>query len=458
MDNNRPPIVRLPPTLKCMSDVDKLQEAEEWAGQQEQEEKAEQARLEAEELADEPISPTATREWRLESIPLAQIAERDPLRLELPKVHQLAVSIRQTGLNTPLTVRPDDVDKDQYVVVTGHRRLAALRELYPGDEADTAMIPCKIMVGLDEDEIFALALIENEQREDLDQLQAARAARHLLDLRPELSAADVAKMLGVTAGRLTNWLKLLDLPDTVQEHLEKGDLTFTVANMLRRAQEKGTVDELESAHLAQQIAQGDRTYKDVKAQIAPSKPKTPGIDSTLAPRTLVTNGEAVLISVEGGNDNPFDNEGTAKKDTWDRTIWEAEEQKAQAARSDYLEAEADRLMREAPAGLTGSLPTARPAAGEYIDTVAVPDNGGFDAAADLDGDETTPTISPVRDQLHAKMFGRMLHDWAPDDYLESHGIDRDDAMRYSRDLPYAKRVYMFYNLAAIVGSQDVEVE
>jgi hypothetical protein len=99
--------------------------------------------------------------------------------------------------------------------------------------------------------------------------------------------------------------------------------------------------------------------------------------------------------------------------------------------------------------MTGSLPTQRPAAGEFVDTVAREETPG--AEGDLLGDQQPAEVTQVRDQLHAMMFGRMLRDWADDDYLTSLGVDRDDAMRFAADTPYSKRVYLFYNLAAHVG-------
>jgi ParB/RepB/Spo0J family partition protein len=426
-----------------MGDVDKLQEAEEWAGQQEQEAKQRDAEQRAAELSENPVEETASRPRTTKMLDLSKIADRDTLRFDMPKVHQLALSIRQRGLARALTVRPDDEGTD-YVVVCGHRQLAALRELHPDGKAK---VPCLVIEGLTEDEIFALMLTENEQREGLEPLQAARAARHLLDLRPEMTAAELAQSLGLRQAWLTNRFKLLDLPEIVQQHLEKGDLSFTVANMLRSAQEKGTIDEMEASHLARQIAEGEKTYTQVKQQIAPAKPR--GIDSTLPPKTVQVGDPDEILSVAGGHDSPFDESGRAKP-PGDRTMWEAEEQRAQQARSDYLESEADRLMRENPIAMTGPLPTSRPQV-DYVETSAreeVPD-----AEADLTGDDSSDpaAVTAVRDQLHALMFGRMLQDWADDEYLTGLGVDRDDAMRFAIDTPYPRRVYLFYNLAAHLG-------
>ncbi len=430
-----------------MGDVDKLQEAEEWAGQQEQQTKSDEAAARAAELSEDPVEETAARPWRMESIALSKIADRDNVRLDMPKIHQLALSIRQRGLTSPITVRPDEDSEGGYVVVTGHRRLGALRELYTGGEADTYLVGCKVIENLTEAEVFALMLTENEQRVALEPLQAARAARHLLDLRPEMTAEELAKSLGITKSKMTNWFKLLDLPDIVQDLLERGDLSFTVANMLRTAQGKGTIDEMEASHLATQIAQGDRSYSDVKAQIAPPKPRE---FATVPPVTVRAGDE--ITSVTGGKDSPFDNDGNASTDSWDQNTWEAQEQRAQDARSEYLESEANRLLRENPIAMSGPLPTARPAAGnDFVDTTASEDDGQTVYSSADNGDEP-PSISPVRDQLHAMMVGRMLRDWADDDYLTELGVDRDDAIRYSLDLPYPKRVYLFYNLAATIGT------
>lgn len=434
-----------------MGDVDKFQDAEEWAGQREHDLKAEAAAAQAAELAEEPVEQTATRERAVKMVDLSAIADRDGVRLDMPRVHELALSLRQRGLARALTVRPDE-DSEGFVVVVGHRQLAALRELHAGE--DTVKVPCMVIEGLTEAEVFALILTENEQREALEPLQAARAARHLLDLQPEMTAADLARSLGLKEKWLKDRFKLLDLPPAVQEHMEKGDLSFTVANMLRTAQEKGKIDDMEATHLASQIASGERTYTSVKADIAPSKKREP---ATQAPTTVRMGESGEIIAFGGGADNPFDNDGRAKPDSFDRTIFEAEEQRAAQARSNYLEAEADRLMREAPISMTGSLPTQRQAGDQIVDTVASVEDDDM-AAGDMGADTgaSGTHITQVRDQLHALMVGRMLVDWADDDYLIELGIDRDGAMDYSRQQPYPKRVHLFYSIAAHMGNGQMQ--
>jgi ParB/RepB/Spo0J family partition protein len=435
-----------------MGDVDKLQEAEEWAGQREHDQKTEAAEKRAAELAEEPIEQTATRQRTVKLIELAKIADRDGVRLDLPRVHELALSLRQRGLARAITVRTDE-DSDDYVVVVGHRQLAALRELHGEDQS--IQVPCMVIEGLTEAEVFALILTENEQREALEPLQAARAARHLLDLSPEMTAADLSRSLGLKEKWLKDRFKLLDLPPSVQQLMEKGDLSFTVANMLRAAQEKGKIDEMEATHLADQIASGERTYTAVKAEIAPTKKREP---ATPPPTTVRVGDAGEIVSFAGGGDTPFDGNGRATPDTWDRTIFEAEEQRAASARAEYLTDQADRLLREAPISMTGSLPTQRAAGDQIVDTVArdEDDMAAGDIAADQSSDPGGPNITAVRDQLHALMVGRMLEDWADDDYLVELGIDRDGAMDYARQQAYPKRVHLFYSIAAHMGNGQMQ--
>lgn len=441
-----------------MSDVDKLQEAEEWAGQQEQEAAKEAASKQAAELAEEPVEPTATRPRSVAMIDLDQIHIVDPVRLAPVKIHELALSVRQRGLTQAITVRPDAAEADRYLVVTGHRRIEALRELSVQSD-DPIQVPCLVIEDLEEAEIFALILTENEQREPLEQLSAARAARHLLDLKPDLTAKDLARSLGIKTATLQGWFRLLDLPEDVQQLLEQGDLSFTVAKMLRRAQEKGRIDESQTSNLARQVSEGAMTATAVRAQVAP--PKHTGIESTQAPRTisaeelaasagggasertgsgLVINGEAKVI---GDATIPFDADGNLKKDKWDRTMFEADEARAAQARSDYLESEAGRLLSENPIAMSGSLPNSQ----QRVPLKA------SESHSEAEGSEAG-MITPFKDQLHAKMVGRMLHDWADDTYFTELGIERDDAMTYAHGLSFSDRDRLFYHLAALVAGSS----
>src|SRR5690606_34201175 len=160
----------------CMSDVDDLQIAEEKAAQRAEAKAAKQREQRAKELRQTPQRPgLATRPRVTSSLALGQIHPGENIRLDLPEIQELALSIREVGLLTPLLVRPWDTDPaadgalpaeaddaaEQYRLVAGHRRHAALTALLDAGLEEFAHAPCEVREGLSEAEAYALMLTEN---------------------------------------------------------------------------------------------------------------------------------------------------------------------------------------------------------------------------------------------------------------------------------------------------------
>ena len=127
---------------------------------------------------------------------------------------ELADSIRQNGVLQPLLVRDRG---DYYEIVAGERRYQAARA------AGLDEVPVIIRDVSDED-VFKLALIENLQRSDLSPLEEANGYRQLIREKG-LTQEELARILSKSRSTITNTLRLLDLPDEVQELVETGRLT-----------------------------------------------------------------------------------------------------------------------------------------------------------------------------------------------------------------------------------------
>lgn len=127
---------------------------------------------------------------------------------------ELSDSIKQNGILQPILVRKVGAT---YEIVAGERRYQAAK-LAGLDE-----VPVVVREISDED-VFKLALIENLQRSDLTPLEEARGYRQLLDEK-DLTQEQLAKMLSKSRSSITNTLRLLDLPDEVQELVEDGKLS-----------------------------------------------------------------------------------------------------------------------------------------------------------------------------------------------------------------------------------------
>lgn len=111
----------------------------------------------------------------------------DNPRRSVGDVTELALSIREQGLLQPIVVAPDD-RAGGYVVLAGHRRLAALQQL----RAERAL--CLIRFPKNTPEAIALMLVENGQRVAVTAMEEARALQRLVDAG--MSQSEIARRIG----------------------------------------------------------------------------------------------------------------------------------------------------------------------------------------------------------------------------------------------------------------------
>lgn len=138
-------------------------------------------------------------------------------------IEELAASIRTQGIVQPLVV---SLDQDgSYVIVAGERRWRASRR------AGLETVPVVVRQVADDREMLELALVENLQRSDLNVLEEAEAYLSLQE-KFGLSQEDIATRVGKARTTVTNALRLLRLPDEVQELLREGRLSAGQARPL----------------------------------------------------------------------------------------------------------------------------------------------------------------------------------------------------------------------------------
>lgn len=130
------------------------------------------------------------------------------------ELSELADSIKQNGILQPILVRKHGLS---YEIVAGERRYQAAKL------AGLEEVPVVIREISDED-VFKLALIENLQRSNLTPLEEARGYRQLLDEK-DLTQEELSKILSKSRSAITNTLRLMDLPNEVQDLLETGRIT-----------------------------------------------------------------------------------------------------------------------------------------------------------------------------------------------------------------------------------------
>lgn len=130
----------------------------------------------------------------------------------------LARSIKTQGVLQPILVRRMPGGKrDEYELVAGERRWRA------SQMAGLTEIPAMIR-NLDDEESLAIALIENLQREDLNPIEEARGLRELQE-RLSLSQEELANRVGKSRPAVANALRLLSLPESIQDDILKGGLS-----------------------------------------------------------------------------------------------------------------------------------------------------------------------------------------------------------------------------------------
>ena len=156
---------------------------------------------------------------------------------EQPRVHfdekalrELAASIHVRGLKQPVTVRP--IGGGRFQLVMGERRWRAHCLLRDEGKLEEPVIMAFVRKTTDDD--MALdAIVENLARADLSVLEEAQAFQRLIDAG--YKPTQIAKEIGVQKWRVSYRLQLMALDPSIQDALEKGEITSPVAHELGQA-------------------------------------------------------------------------------------------------------------------------------------------------------------------------------------------------------------------------------
>jgi ParB/RepB/Spo0J family partition protein len=243
--------------------VDKLQEAEEQVAQM----REEQARTERDALQEElrrpPLGDTAAKAHSGVTAPLAHVRTMANMRTgPLGDIHELAVSIRETGLLHPPLVRATDDADQPYELLAGQRRFAAMKLLDEADEPQEWRFT--LVDGISTREALTMQFAENFHQSKPEPVQFARAVRLIMKEDESLTAAEVSRIVGAPVDWTRKSLKLLELPDTILARVERGDLSFTTADFVRRQVARGAVTEAKAQELVEQHAGGEINTTELK--------------------------------------------------------------------------------------------------------------------------------------------------------------------------------------------------
>tara|TARA_R110002126_G_scaffold12519_2_gene54465 strand:- start:144 stop:992 length:849 start_codon:yes stop_codon:yes gene_type:complete len=184
----------------------------------------------------DPESPSGVRAEaadlsQLRQVPIDEISpnpDQPRRRFNEAALHELAMSISEKGILQPLVVRAVSGQAAGYQIVAGERRWRAAQI------AQMPSIPV-IVRDLSDQEVLEVAIIENIQREELNAIEEATGYRQLIE-RFGHTQDKIAEALGKSRSHIANLLRLLNLPDGVQNMVTSGTLTAGHARALVTAE------------------------------------------------------------------------------------------------------------------------------------------------------------------------------------------------------------------------------
>ncbi len=209
------------------------------------------------------LIPAGTSSGPFATIPVDEIEPNpdQPRRMfDDEALAALAESIAEVGVLQPISVRPKD--DGGYVIIAGERRWRAARR------AGLSTIPAMIRQ-TDAEEALTQALVENIQREDLTPLEEAAAYRQLLE-DFGMSHEELGARVGKSRPAITNTLRLLALPASIQGMLERGEITAGHARALL-----GIEDRAYAEHIARRAAEEGWSVRQVEDAARARKEASP---------------------------------------------------------------------------------------------------------------------------------------------------------------------------------------
>lgn len=206
---------------------------------------------------------TAPTTVRLLELPITEIHLSDAhARREPGDVDHLVASITERGIVTPIIVRRDG---DAFEVIDGGRRVLAAHR------AGRTTVPAVVRDASDADALID-ALVANLHRQDLNVIDQAHAYRHALDTLG-LNQQQLAIRLAISQPQVSNTLRLLALPEEVQDLVASGALGAAHAREILKVD-----DEAAQVALAAEIAEQGLTVKEAAERRGGAAPVAPRAD------------------------------------------------------------------------------------------------------------------------------------------------------------------------------------
>jgi ParB family chromosome partitioning protein len=191
---------------------------------------------------------------------------------------RLADSLRQRGQLQPIRVRWDE-GQGKYVILIGERRWRAARM------AGMTTLSCIVVEGdLSDAERLSIQLVENALREDLRPVEQARAYQTLMESHG-WSGNQLARELHIAQASVAKALALLDLPEPVQDQVDRGELAASVAYEVSKLPDDEQRLQLASAAVAEKLTRSEvaEAVKAVRARRPPPDARPEPVEVEVEP-------------------------------------------------------------------------------------------------------------------------------------------------------------------------------
>ena len=138
------------------------------------------------------------------------------------EIKELSESIKHQGLIQPIVVR--ETSKNTYEIIAGERRWRACQV------AGVHSVNCVVM-SVDENSVYELALIENIQRENLNIVEEAKAYKNLIEING-IKNEELSKKIGKSSSHISNLVRILELDDQIHQMIISGKISMGHARAL----------------------------------------------------------------------------------------------------------------------------------------------------------------------------------------------------------------------------------
>lgn len=247
----------------------------------------------------DPGQPGAGQAAEIEINRLEPNREQPRRSFDQAALQDLADSIRDQGVVTPLIVTPSE-RPDHYTIVAGERRWRAARM------AGLQRLPV-VVRELSREDLQRQALIDNVVRQDLNVMEEAQAYERLIK-EFGLTQENLASALGKSRPAIANTLRLLNLPESVGDLVRKGELSAGHARSILALTDAAQQSRAAAEILARQLSVRDteKLVQDIKQAPVPRKKQKAADDQmrlhVRAAEDKLRRALSARVSLEGGLD------------------------------------------------------------------------------------------------------------------------------------------------------------